>query len=124
MRVFIFASFLVGLRGEETLELVLGETHDYIHESKNHRTYKHVDLPFRGRFKGGSGENFHFVAFTTRTDSDLCIGPWVRRALDLKENRNLIRGFFFVNNKGKILFFKGMEVDILYRIAAIQSKHP
>ena len=35
MGVFILASFLAGLRGEEILKLVLGETRDYIHESEN-----------------------------------------------------------------------------------------
>ena len=60
---------------------------------------------------------------TTRTDLGLCIGPWVRRALALKEKRNFDRGFFFVNDKGKRLALKDMEVDILDRIAAIQSKH-
>ena len=80
MGVFILASFLAGLRGEETLKLVLGETRDYIHESENHRTYKYVVLPLRGRFKGESGGNFYFVAVVARTDSGLCIGPWVRRA--------------------------------------------
>ena len=34
MGVFILASFLAGLRGEETLKLVLGETRDYLDESK------------------------------------------------------------------------------------------
>ena len=124
MGVFILASFLAGLRGEETLKLVLGETRDYLDEAENHRSYKHVVLPLRGRFKGESGENFHFVAVTARTDSGLCIGPWVRRALVLKEKRNLVRGFFFVNNKGKRLVLKDMEFDILDRIAVIQNKYP
>ena len=42
----------------------------------------------------------------------------------LKEKRNLIRGFFFVNDKGKRLTLKDVEVDILDRIAAIQNKYP
>ena len=58
MGVFILASFLAGLRGEETLKLVLGETRDYIHESENHRTYKYVVLPLRGRFKGEMVKTF------------------------------------------------------------------
>ena len=83
MAVFILASFLAGLRGEETLKLVLGETRDYIDEAENHYKFKHVVLPLRGRFKGESGEGFHFVAVTTKTNSGLCIGPWVRRYTDV-----------------------------------------
>ena len=80
-------------------------------------------LTFTWKVQRGSGENFHFDAVTTRTDLGLYIGPWVRRALALKEKRNLVRGFFFVIDKGKRLALKDMEVDILDRIAAIQSKH-
>ena len=58
---------------------------------------------------------------TARTNSGLCIGPWVRRALDLKRKRNLVRGFFFVDDNGKRLALKDIEVHILDRISAIQS---
>ena len=60
--VFILASFLGGLRGEEILKLVLGETRDFIDESETHWKYKHVVLPLRGRFKGESRKVFHFAA--------------------------------------------------------------
>ena len=123
MGVFILTSFLAGLRGKEALKLVLGETRDYLYESEDYRVYKHVVLPLRGRFKGESSEHFHFVVVTARTNSGLCIGPWVRRALDLEENRNLIRCLFFVDDKGKILTLTDIEVDILDRIASIQRKH-
>ena len=58
MAVFILALFLAGLRGEETLKLVLGETRDYLEEAENNYKLKHVVLPLRGRFKGESGEDF------------------------------------------------------------------
>ena len=38
MGVFILASFLAGLIGEETLKLVLGETREYLDEAENHRS--------------------------------------------------------------------------------------
>ena len=63
---FILASFLAGLRGKETLKLALSETCDYIHESENHRSYKYVVSPLRGRFKGEGGENFHFASVTAK----------------------------------------------------------
>ena len=77
--VFILASFLGGLRGEETLKLVLGESRDFIDESETHRKYKHVVLPLRGRFNGKSGKDFHSATMTAKTDSGLCVGPWIRR---------------------------------------------
>ena len=52
MTVFILASFLGGLRVDQTLKLVLGETRDFINESEKHLKDEHVVLPLRGRFKG------------------------------------------------------------------------
>ena len=48
----------------------------------------------------------------------------MRRALILKEKRNLFRGFFFVDSKGKKASIKLLESDILDRIACVQSKYP
>ena len=124
MAVFILASFLTGLRGEETFKLVLGETREYLEETESHYKFKHVVLPLRGRFKGESGEGFHFVAVTTKSNSGLCIGPWVRRALILKEKRKIFRGFVFVDTKGKRALIKDSETKILDRIASVQSKYP
>ena len=52
MTVFILASFLGGLRVDQTLKLVLGETRDFINESEKHLKDEHVVLLLRGRFKG------------------------------------------------------------------------
>ena len=41
MGVFILASFLAGLREEETLKLVFGETRDYIHDDK---IIRHINM--------------------------------------------------------------------------------
>ena len=92
-------------------------------ETENHWSYKHIVLTLRGKFKGESGKNYHLVVVTANTKSGLCIGPWVRRALVLKVKMNLIRGFSFVDVKGKILFLKDMEVDIIDRILDIQNKY-
>ena len=71
--VFILASFLDGSNNKKTFELVLGEIWDFIDEAESHLKHKHIVLLLRGRFKGESGDGFHFVAVSTRTDSELCI---------------------------------------------------
>ena len=95
MGIFILASFLARLCGEKTFKLVLGETKEFIDEVENHRAHKHIVVPLRGRLKGESGETFHFVAVTAKSNLDLCIGLWFSRALVLEEKRLLIRGYFF-----------------------------
>lgn len=58
MSVFVLVSFMCNLRVEEILKLVLGETRDFIDESKNHRKHKHIMLPLRGRFNGEVKKTF------------------------------------------------------------------
>ena len=122
--LFILASFLGGLRGEETLKLVLGEARQYITEAENHCKHKHVILPLRGRFKGETGESFHFLAVTAETDSGLRIGCWLKRSLEFKEERGATRGFLFVDGKEKRLKLRNLEPFILDRVARVQSSFP
>ena len=124
MAVFSLASFLAALRGEETLKISLGETRNYFAEAENNLKHKHVVLPLRGRFKGENGEGFHFVAVSALTDSGLRIGPWVRRALLLKENQGRVKGFFFSCKKGKQMKLKNLEGGILDRLAKVQRLFP
>ena len=95
--VFVLVSFLEALRGEETLKIILGETPNYFGESQCNLQHKHVVLPLRGRFKGQNCEGFHFLVVSSKTDSGLCICPWVKRGLDIKERRDIKNGLFFVD---------------------------
>ena len=92
--LFILASFLGGLRGEETLKLVLGEARQYIAEAENHCKHKYAIFPLRGRFKGETGEYFHFLTVTAETYSGLRIGCWLKRSLMFKEERGVRRWFY------------------------------
>ena len=58
--VFMLPSLLAGLRGEETLKIILEDTRNYIEEIQGNLQHKHVVLPLRGRFKGEDGESFNF----------------------------------------------------------------
>ena len=52
MSVFILASFLAALIGDETLKISLEETRDYCAEVEKSLKYKHAILPLRGSSKG------------------------------------------------------------------------
>ena len=100
MSVFILASFLAALRGEETLKISLGERMDYCAETEKNMKHKHVVLPLRGRFKQENGESCHFVAISTLTNSGLNIRPWMNREIALKGKQGRVKGFLF-SRKGK-----------------------
>ena len=124
LAVFTLASFLAGLRGEETMKMVLGETRDFIDESESHHEYPHIVLPLRGRFKGETGEGYHFVAVSACTDSGLKIGPWVRKGLLWKEKRGMIRGFYFTSADKRKLNLNDLTSGILDRLAQVQRQFP
>ena len=122
--VFILAAFLVALRGEEVFKLVLGAVRDYYEEATNNKRFPHVVLPLKERFKKESEEIFHCVVASACTRSGLKIGPWVKRGIQLREERGLVRGFFFVGFHGRRLSNKDLENDILERIVQVQHSYP
>lgn len=97
--MFILASFLGGLRGEDAFKIVLGEIRQYIVEAENHCNHKHVILSLRGRFKGETGESFYLLAVTAKIDLDFMIGASLKRSILLKEKTVVTRGFLFVDKK-------------------------
>ena len=72
--VFVLVSFLAGLRGEEILRIVLGETMDFPEVGQAQGNRKHMRLPLRGIVKGDSGESYHLVVVTAKYNSRLQSG--------------------------------------------------
>ena len=70
----ILVSFLAGLRGEEILRIVLGETMDFPEVGQAQGNRKHMRLPLRGIVKGDSGESYHLVVVTAKYNSRLQSG--------------------------------------------------
>ena len=81
-------------------------------------------LPLRGRFKGESGESYHLVVVTAKSNSGLQIGPWIKRALEWRERRRIERGFLFADESGRRATLKDFDGEILERIARVQSSFP
>jgi len=92
--VFVLTSFLVGLRGEYTSKIFLGETKDFLDRKESHMKHKHVILSLIRRFKGDNYKSYNLVAVTTKSNSDLQIDSWLRRVLDWKDKINIVRIFY------------------------------
>lgn len=98
---------------------MLGEVKDYITEGENHYKHKHVI-----KIKNRTGESFHFLVVSAKSDSSLRIGPWSKKSLSFKERRGVAKGFLFVNEQGRRLKLKGLESYIFDRVARVQSAFP
>ena len=53
------------------VKLVLGEVRYYFTDARRNSKLLHVVLPLRDRFKGETGETFHFVVVTSKINSGL-----------------------------------------------------
>lgn len=84
MPMFVLASILAALRGDEILKMSLGDTRDYCEEAEKYMKHKHVVLLLCSRFKGESSEGCHSVAISALTNSVLKIGPSVKGVIILK----------------------------------------
>ena len=74
-------------------------------------------LPLRGRFKGETGESFHFLAMTSKTDSGLMIGAWLKRSFFKGRKKYITRAFLFVDEQGKRMKLRHLEPFELDRTA-------
>ena len=70
--MFIIAVFLAALRGKKVFKFNLSETRKFFLESMGNVKQPHIVLPLRGKYKGGTRENFHFVSVTCKSDSEEC----------------------------------------------------
>ena len=61
---------------------------------------------------------------TARINSGLEDRPWLRRSIDWKGKREVIRDFLFVHDKGRRAFLKYFESEFLGRIDRVQSFYP
>ena len=77
----------------------------------------------RGIFKCETGENFHFIAVTSKSDSGLQIGVWIKRALSLKERSRDGSNSIILQYYCKVLQYFGIATSqsIVISIAKSQS---
>ena len=103
---------------------MLGESRDFWEGGETHGKHNYEVLPLIGRLKGDNGEDYHPVVVTARTKSGLQIKKWLRRSLEWKGRREIMRGFLFVDDKGRRASLKDFESEILGRIARVQFFFP
>ena len=86
-----------------------------------HYKRPHVVRPLRETFTRNIYETYHMIAVSADTDAELKISEWVRRGIKLKERRGMVKGYYFIDRKGRKLDATDMESHILVRIERIQT---
>ena len=90
-------------------------------EGINHPKYLHVVMLLRGRFMNKIGEMEHLKPLATETESELKVRVWFERMLVWYEQKGIVRGPVFRDERGNWVRAKQYEVEILTQLEWIQT---
>ena len=99
--LFSIVAYAGGLRGKEIPLMDLFSMIKHFAEGINHPKYPHVVMSLRGRFKNKIGEMEHLESLATEAESGLKVRVWFERMLVWYEQKVIVRGPVFRDERGK-----------------------
>lgn len=108
-----------GLRGEEIVLGDLGGMNDHWEEAISGKT-PHVPMALLGRFKGETGEQYHYIPLAPVTASGIKVHFWMSTLRRWYKAKGIFKGPIFRNAKGKRVREGYWAQVILSRFQAIQ----
>jgi hypothetical protein len=112
-----------GLRGEEIVLGDLGGMNDHWEEALNDKT-PHVPMALLGRFKGETGEQYHFIPLAPVTASGIEVEYWMSAVRRWYKAKGIDKGPIFRNPSGKRVRAGYWAQAILSRFQMIQLSRP
>ena len=98
---FIF-TYVGGLRGFEVPKVVIQHFRDQIEDNGFEGSEPFVGVPLVGHFKQRDGVVSNLIIFLVqKTSSGIQVGVWVRRLLDVLEERGITTGWLFQDRLGR-----------------------
>ena len=119
--LFSIVAYAGGLRGKEIPLMDLFSMIKHFAEGINHPKYLHVVMLLRGRFMNKIGEMEHLKPLATETESELKVRVWFERMLVWYEQKGIVRGPVFRDERGNWVRAKQYEVEILTQLEWIQT---
>lgn len=112
-----------GLRGEEIMIADLGGMNQHWKEARSHST-PHVPLALRGRFKGETGEQWHYMPLADRTASGLDILYWASALRDYYGCQGVVTGPAFRDALGRRVKASHFSKLLIGHLESIQVDRP
>jgi hypothetical protein len=119
--LFSIAAYVGGLRSEEVPLMDLFSMIKHLAEGINHLKYPHVVMSLRGRFMNEIGKMEHLKPLATETESGLKVQVWFERMLVWYEQKGIVRGPVFCDERGNRVRAKHYEMEILTQLEWIQT---
>jgi hypothetical protein len=112
-----------GLRGEEIVLGDLGGMNDHWEEALRDKT-PHIPIALLGRFKGETGEQYHYMPLALVTASGIRIEFWMSAVRTLYASKGIAQGPLFRDRLGKRVRAGYWAQAILSRFQRIQEERP
>ena len=116
-------SFVLTLRGNETLMLDLGALIANIEQGRFEKS-PHLVLPLLGRFKGEEYKRLHILLAPNVTDSGFEPRKWVHWLIQARRAENLVDGPAFCDNEGYVLSQQLLNDESKSQLVFIKEQYP
>jgi hypothetical protein len=116
----LVTGFTGGLRGEELPKISFRHTRAVFKEAVEHSLYPHVALCLRGRFKGETGEQTHYIPLVMVSRSGIRVSMWLRRLLELMTRRGYRDGPLLVSDKGGCVTVASLDPEFHTLLRRVQ----
>ena len=128
--LFAVVAWVVALRGEEVPLMDLAGSRKHFSSAvltglnEDGVDLSHAVIALLGRFKGETGEKYHYMVTVLKTKSGIEPAKWIGRMLKWYKDRGVKNGPVFRKKNGKPGKAKDYEREIFERLERIQKEQP
>ena len=120
---YFVVSFVLALRGNETLMLDLKGLKEFVKSGIDDET-PHVVIPLLGRFKGEDYERFHILLSPNITDSGFEVRRWIEWLIEAKGSEGLFDGPAFSDKEGYVLTQQPFNDELFSQLNVTKENFP
>ena len=117
-------SFVLALRGNETLMLDLKGLVDYIKEGRSDPKNPHIVIPLLGRFKGEDFSRHHILLAPNKSDSGFEPRKWLEYLIQAKRSEGIQEGPAFCDMEGYLLSQQLFNDELEAQLLMVKEQHP
>ena len=120
---FFVTSFMLGLRGNETLMLDLKGLVDYVQEGNTAQKPQMV-VTLLGRFKGEDYQRYHILLIPNKTNSGFEPRKWLEFLIEARRYEGLHEGPAFCDSEGFVLSQQPSNDELTTQLLGAKENYP
>ena len=116
-------SFVLALRGNETLMLDLKSLVEYVNEGKLDPKNPHIVIPLLGRFKGEDFGRHHILLAPNKSNSGFEPRKWLEYLIQARRSEGVQQGVAFCDMEGYILSQQPFNDELEAQLLLVKEEH-